>query len=156
MAKFPITISKVTTNQTRDDAGLGASKADYPDSKTITAKVSEEDKAQHTNKIDQTYVDYVTDIDPNLSNNIGFTRTTGINLLRDVNGKVQPVSFSNQNPDTESLSLSSTMSAMTGVGVSSFLHSLTLAKKTFKRQLFFTCRKLSSLSNRCRADRRRQ
>ncbi|MFP9213409.1 hypothetical protein, partial [Enterococcus faecalis] len=40
-AKFPITISKVTTNQTRDDAGLGASKADYPDSKTITAKVSE-------------------------------------------------------------------------------------------------------------------
>ncbi len=87
MAKFPITISKVTTNQTRDDAGLGASKADYPDSKTITAKVSEEDKAQHTNKIDQTYVDYVTDIDPNLSNNIGFTRTTGINLLRDVNGK---------------------------------------------------------------------
>ncbi|WP_277902659.1 hypothetical protein, partial [Enterococcus lactis] len=73
------------------DAGLGASKADYPDSKTITAKVSEEDKAQHTNKIDQTYVDYVTDIDPNLSNNIGFTRTTGINLLRDVNGKVQPV-----------------------------------------------------------------
>ena len=131
MAKFPITISKVTTNQTRDDAGLGASKADYPDSKTITAKVSEEDKAQHTNKIDQTYVDYVTDIDPNLSNNIGFTRTTGINLLRDVNGKVQPVSFSNQNPDTESLSLSSTMSAMTGVGVSSFPTQLDTSKENF-------------------------
>lgn len=131
MAKFPITISKVTTNQTRDDAGLGASKADYPDSKTITAKVSEEDKAQHTNKIDQTYVDYVTDIDPNLSNNIGFTRTTGINLLRDVNGKVQPVSFSNQNPDTESLSLSSTMSTMTGVGVSSFPTQLDTSKENF-------------------------
>ncbi len=131
MAKFPITISKVTTNQTRDDAGLGASKADYPDSKTITAKVSEENKAQHTNKIDQTYVDYVTDIDPNLSNNIGFTRTTGINLLRDVNGKVQPVSFSNQNPDTESLSLSSTMSAMTGVGVSSFPTQLDTSKENF-------------------------
>lgn len=131
MAKFPITISKVTTNQTRDDAGLGASKAEYPDSKTITAKVSEEDKAQHTNKIDQTYVDYVTDIDPNLSNNIGFTRTTGINLLRDVNGKVQPVSFSNQNPDAESLSLSSTMSAMTGVGVSSFPTQLDTSKENF-------------------------
>ncbi|MFP9184150.1 sulfate ABC transporter ATP-binding protein, partial [Enterococcus faecalis] len=109
----------------------GASKADYPDSKTITAKVSEEDKAQHTNKIDQTYVDYVTDIDPNLSNNIGFTRTTGINLLRDVNGKVQPVSFSNQNPDAESLSLSSTMSAMTGVGVSSFPTQLDTSKEHF-------------------------
>ena len=81
MAKFPITISKVTTNQTRDDAGLGASKADYPDSKRLLQKSAK--KIKHsTNKIDQTYVDYVTDIDPNLSNNIGFTRTTGINLLR--------------------------------------------------------------------------
>lgn len=54
-------------------SGLSRQQNDY-------CKVSEEDKAQHTNKIDQTYVDYVTDIDPNLSNNIGFTRTTGINL----------------------------------------------------------------------------
>ena len=30
MAKFPITISKVTTSQTNDSTGLGASKASYP------------------------------------------------------------------------------------------------------------------------------
>lgn len=131
MAKFPITISKVTTNRSTDSASLGTSKADYPNTKQVTAKISDEDKAQHTNKIDQSYVDYVKDIDPNLSNNIGFTRATGINMLRQVDGKVQPVSFSNQNPENESLSLSSTMSAMTGVGVSSFPTQLDNQKENF-------------------------
>ena len=131
MAKFPITISKVTTNRSTDSASLDTSKADYPNTKQVTAKISDEDKAQHTNKIDQSYVDYVKDIDPNLSNNIGFTRATGINMLRQVDGKVQPVSFSNQNPENESLSLSSTMSAMTGVGVSSFPTQLDNQKENF-------------------------
>ena len=76
-------------------------------------------------------MDYVTNIDSDLSNNIGFTRATGINMLRQVDGKVQPVSFSNQNPDSESLSLTSTMSAMTGVGVSTFPTQLDNQKENF-------------------------
>ncbi|WP_375152065.1 ABC transporter ATP-binding protein/permease [Enterococcus mundtii] len=131
MARFPITISKVTTSPPSESDGLSSNTAEYPDTKTVTAKISDEDRAQHTNNIDQEYVDYVTSIDPDLSNNIGFTRTTGINLLRDVDGKVQPVSFSNQNPDTESLSFSSAMSSMTGVGVSSFPTQLDDKKDNF-------------------------
>lgn len=131
MSKFPITISKVTTSQTNNSAALGASKADYPNKKTITAKTSNEDKAQHTNKIDQKYVDYVNDIDPDLSNNIGFTRSTGINLLREIDGKAQPVSFSNASPDNDALSFSSTMASMTGVGVSTFPTQLTADKGNF-------------------------
>ena len=131
MARFPITISRVTTSPPSESDGLSSNTADYPDTKTVTAKVSDEDRAQHTNNIDQEYVDYVTSIDPDLSNNIGFTRTTGINLLRDVDGKVQPVSFSNQNPDSESLSFSSAMSSMTGVGVSSFPTQLDDQKDNF-------------------------
>ncbi|MBO0482632.1 ABC transporter ATP-binding protein/permease [Candidatus Enterococcus courvalinii] len=131
MSKFPITISKVTTSQTNNSAALGASKADYPNKKTITAKTSDEDKAQHTNKIDQKYVDYVNDIDPDLSNNIGFTRSTGINLLREIDGKAQPVSFSNANPDNDALSFSSTMASMTGVGVSTFPTQLAADKGNF-------------------------
>ena len=100
MARFPITISRVTTSPPSESDGLSSNTAEYPDTKTVTAKISDEDRAQHTNNIDQEYVDYVTSIDPDLSNNIGFTRTTGINLLRDVDGEVQPVSFSNQNPDS--------------------------------------------------------
>ncbi|MBO0432758.1 ABC transporter ATP-binding protein/permease [Enterococcus sp. DIV0660C] len=131
MSKFPITISKVTTSQTNNSAALGASKADYPNKKTITAKTSDEDKAQHTNKIDQKYVDYVNDIDPDLSNNIGFTRSTGINLLREIDGKAQPVSFSNASPDNDALSFSSTMASMTGVGVSTFPTQLAADKGNF-------------------------
>ncbi|MBO0462446.1 ABC transporter ATP-binding protein/permease [Enterococcus sp. DIV1298c] len=131
MARFPITISRVTTSPPSGSDGLSSNTADYPDTKTVTAKVSDEDRAQHTNNIDQEYVDYVTNIDPNLSNNIGFTRTTGINLLRDIDGDVQPVSFSNQNPDSESLSFSSAMSSMTGVGVSSFPTQLDDQKDNF-------------------------
>lgn len=131
MARFPITISKVTTSPPSESDGLSSNTAEYPDTKTVTAKISDEDRAQHTNNIDQEYVDYVTSIDPDLSNNIGFTRTTGINLLRDVDGEVQPVSFSNQNPDSESLSFSSAMSSMTGVGVSSFPTQLDDQKDNF-------------------------
>lgn len=131
MARFPITISRVTTSPPSESDGLSSNTAEYPDTKTVTAKISDEDRAQHTNNIDQEYVDYVTSIDPDLSNNIGFTRTTGINLLRDVDGEVQPVSFSNQNPDSESLSFSSAMSSMTGVGVSSFPTQLDDQKNNF-------------------------
>ncbi|MDA9427726.1 putative ABC transporter, membrane protein subunit and ATP-binding protein [Enterococcus mundtii 1A] len=131
MARFPITISRVTTSPPSESDGLSSNTAEYPDTKTVTAKISDEDRAQHTNNIDQEYVDYVTSIDPDLSNNIGFTRTTGINLLRDVDGEVQPVSFSNQNPDSESLSFSSAMSSMTGVGVSSFPTKLDDQKDNF-------------------------
>lgn len=131
MARFPITISRVTTSPPSESDGLSSNTAEYPDTKTVTAKISDEDRAQHTNNIDQEYVDYVTSINPDLSNNIGFTRTTGINLLRDVDGEVQPVSFSNQNPDSESLSFSSAMSSMTGVGVSSFPTQLDDQKDNF-------------------------
>lgn len=120
LAQFPVTISQVATSQgSQTGTGLNADKAHFPDSDTVTAKTSDEDRAQHTNKIDQAYVDYVQKIDPALSNNIGFTRTTGLNLLRETDGTVKPVSFANTNSEN-GLSLMSSMSTMTGVGVSSF------------------------------------
>ncbi|MGM0123145.1 ABC transporter ATP-binding protein/permease [Enterococcus sp. AZ194] len=121
MAQFPITISQIAAEQelNQDDA-LGASKGTYPDESTVTAKLSTQDKAQHTNKIDQEYVDYIENIDPKLSNNIGFTRMVGMNLLREVDGKVQPVKFSNDSPDSAAGGMAAAMSSMTGIGVSSF------------------------------------
>lgn len=121
MSKFPITISQVATELTTDpNTSTTDSKDDFPTTKTVTAKISEQDRAQHTNKIDQSYVDYVKKIDPALSNNIGFSRTVGMNLLREIDGKVEPIQFSNVAPDSTSGSMASAMSSMTGVGVSSF------------------------------------
>ncbi|MFV0561190.1 MAG: ATP-binding cassette domain-containing protein [Enterococcus sp.] len=135
LSKFPITISQVATSTPSPDeasTALGSDDGDFPDTKTITAKLSDEDKAQHTNKISQEYVDYVKDIDPELSNNIGFTRTTGMNLLRKVDGKVEAVKFSNTDPDnSSSMSMSSAMSSMTGTNVSSFPTQLKAGKNNF-------------------------
>ncbi|MDT2702584.1 ABC transporter ATP-binding protein/permease [Enterococcus dongliensis] len=123
MAKYPITIAKTTTDQTANqNQALGSDKAAKTSQKNknkIVAKISDEDKAQHTNKIDQEYVDYINDINPELSNNIGFTRVVGMNLLRDINGEIKPVKLSNEASDG-SLSMMSAMSSMTGMGVSSF------------------------------------
>lgn len=121
LSQFPITISQVAAEQEMNqNNALGASKGTYPKEKTVTAKLSTQDKAQHTNKIDQAYIDYVENIDPKLSNNIGFTRIVGMNLLREVDGTVQPVKFSNDSPDSASSAMTSAMASMTGIGVSSF------------------------------------
>lgn len=121
LAKFPITISKITTEEDRQTMTGDSSQADFPKEKTITAKTSAADQAQHINKLDQSYVDYINDIDPELSNNIGYTRLVNLNLMREVDGKAQNVKLSNDSPDNpDTGSMMSMMSSVTGVGVSSF------------------------------------
>ncbi len=132
MAKFPITISQVATDRSgRQEDALGSDDGSYPNTDTVTAKISDQDRAQHTNKIDQEYVDYIENIDPNLSNNIGFTRLVGMNLLRDVNGNVEPVKLSNDASDSASAGMTNAMANMTGVGVSSFPKQLSEGSSSF-------------------------
>ncbi|MGX7023814.1 ABC transporter ATP-binding protein/permease [Vagococcus hydrophili] len=120
LSKFPITISKVTTDQSKNPKdALGSDKGSFSKTKEVTLKTSDSDKAQHTNNINQDYVDYIKKIDPKLSNSIGYTRLVHMNLLRDVDGEVKPVSFSND-ANKSGGSMSSAMASMTGVGVSSF------------------------------------
>lgn len=121
LAKFPITITKVTTDNDPEGLASTTAKATFPSEKTLTAKTSDADKAQHTNQLDEKYVAYINDIDPELSNNIGYTRLVNLNLMREVDGKVQQVTLSNNAPEnSETGSMMSMMSSMTGVGVSSF------------------------------------
>lgn len=121
LAKFPITISKITTEEDREAMMQDSPKAEFPKDKAITAETSAADQAQHVNKLDQAYVDYINDIDPGLSNNIGYTRLVNLNLMREVAGKPQSVAISNDSPDNpEGGSMMSMMSSVTGVGVSSF------------------------------------
>ena len=87
----------------------------------MTAKLSDADRATHINNIDQDFLDYLNKIDPELSNNIGYTRSTSLNLLRKVDDKVEQVSFSNASADNEQTNaMMSAMSASTGIGVSTF------------------------------------
>ncbi|MFW8051914.1 ATP-binding cassette domain-containing protein [Vagococcus fluvialis] len=134
ISKFPITISKVTTDQTANPQhSLGSEKGTFSKEKTVTAKTSEEDKMQHINKIDQDYVDYLKKMDTELETSLGYTRAVNMNLLRQVDGKVEPVSFSNA-ADSNNPSMSAAMSSMTGIGVSSFPTSSSSNEKDFLKE----------------------
>jgi len=47
----------------------------------------------HTNVFTDAYMNYVNKIDPTICSNVGYTRIVGMNMLRDVNGTVTPVSL---------------------------------------------------------------
>ncbi|WP_125582606.1 ABC transporter ATP-binding protein/permease [Levilactobacillus cerevisiae] len=114
LAQFPVTISQTATSTTAqsNDSVKANNK------KSVTAKVSQQDKATHTNKLTKSYLNYVKNLDPKLSKNVTYTYSTGMNLLRQVNGKTKTVSFSNVDSSSSSGSsaMQSAMSASTGVG----------------------------------------
>ncbi|GBD80685.1 putative ABC transporter ATP-binding/permease protein [Tetragenococcus halophilus subsp. halophilus] len=122
LAQFPVTISRETTEQDPENfEDQRSSEGTFPEDKEVTAKISEEDRSQRTNKIDQDFIDYVDDIDPALSNNIGYTRLANMNLLREVDDEPEVVKFSNGAEDeSQAESMMSMMAAQTGIGVSSF------------------------------------
>ncbi len=121
LAQFPITISQVTADQDPELYENRDFKGTFPDTKEVTAKINDADRAQHTNKIDDAYVDYIENIDPKLSNNIGFSRLANMNLLREVDNEVTSVKFSNDTAEgSETGSMMAMMAAQTGVGVSAF------------------------------------
>ncbi|MCD5002978.1 ABC transporter ATP-binding protein/permease [Enterococcus saccharolyticus] len=132
LSQFPITISQVTTEQDPENFENRSTKGTFPNTKEVTAKISDADRAQHTNKIDEDYLNYIQDIDPELSNNIGYTRLVNMNLLREVDGKPQMVKFSNDSEESSQAgSMMSMMAAQTGVGVSSFPQQLDKEKGNF-------------------------
>lgn len=120
LAQYPVTISQTASSQNGADNG-GQKKEHFSNEKAVVAETSEADKAQHTNKISQKYVDYVKKLNPKYGKNIGYTYTTGMNLLRNVNGKVKPVQLSNQDQKkANGVDVSSMMASSVGVGVSSY------------------------------------
>lgn len=120
LAQFPITISSVTTDRSSIEDNEEEEVEEYPDTETVTVEQSDQEQIQHINNIDEEYVDYIENIDPELSNNVGFTRSIGMNLLREVDGEVEPVSFSNAGSNDSSSAITSALSTSTGIGVSTF------------------------------------
>lgn len=132
LAQFPITISQITADQDPELYENRDLKGTFPDTKEVTAKINEADRAQHTNKIDEDYITYLEDIDPELSNNIGYTRLATMNLFREINGDPTEVQFSNDTAEgSETGSMMTMMANQTGVGVSSFPQQLDDSKGNY-------------------------
>ena len=112
LAQFPITISQVASKQTAPSN----KEVKKSNSKQVTAKLSQQEKATHTNKLSKNYLKYVSDLDPDLSKDITYTYSTGMNLLSKDNGKVKTAQFSNTNSSNAVSGMSSAMASSTGIG----------------------------------------
>jgi len=100
LSTMPVTISQVSTDPSAMANNNSKDKASK--SNQVKAEKSDQEKAQHTNKITNKYLDYLNKMPKKDAKNIAVSYGTGMNLLRQVNGKYKPVTFSNTNPDTAS------------------------------------------------------
>lgn len=133
LAQFPITISQLAQDTSTENlASLEDTEDLYPDNQEVIMQEDPRDALQHINRIDQEYIDYIENIDPELSNHINYSRSTKLNLMREVEGEPQLVQFSNVNQENQAIGdMRSMASSMTGVGVSTFPHNLDDGDNTF-------------------------
>lgn len=113
MASMPITISQVGSDPS---AMTGTQTKKFSKASTITAEKSTADKAQHINKLSKTYLNYIKKAPKKDAKNIAITYGTDLNLIRKVDDKYQTVTFSNSNPDSQTIDAQAMMSSATGVG----------------------------------------
>jgi len=112
LAQFPVTISQVASKQTAPSN----KEVKKSNSKQITAKLSQQEKATHTNKLSKNYLKYVKNLDPDLSKDITYTYSTGMNLLTKDGDKVKTAQFSNTNSSNAVSGMSTAMASSTGIG----------------------------------------
>lgn len=135
LAKYPVSITQTATDMMSVET-LKESDKNVKNHGYITAQKDQNQQATHTNKITQKYIDYIKKINPNYANNISYQRATNLNLLSQVNGKIQRVQFSNVDQNaSQSISAmrSQAMSSM-GIGSSVFPTTLDKSKGNFLKQ----------------------
>jgi putative ABC transport system permease protein len=94
LSEFPITISQEPTMSSNVNQ---KPEQDYVNTNEVKLYDPLEGSSVHTNVFTDEYLQYIKNIDPELLSSIGYTRTTGMNLLREANGKYFPISSSNKN-----------------------------------------------------------
>ncbi|KRM23635.1 ABC transporter ATP-binding protein/permease [Latilactobacillus graminis] len=115
MASMPITISTVASDTSGAQSALSASKG-FSKHHYVEADTSQAEKAQHINQLDNNYLKYVKNISQKDAQNIAITYGTGMNLIKENDGKWGTVKFSNVNPDSQTMDTMGMMSSVTGVG----------------------------------------
>ena len=130
MAEFPIIISQNAANLNAEnlkslhnemESQLRGT-AEYAVSDEVYLYDPSETTIVHTNIFTKEYIDYLNKIDPEICSSIGYTRIVAMNLLRDVNGTITPVSFSNMMSMGGGVGSGglANMTSMDGAGMSSY------------------------------------
>jgi putative ABC transport system permease protein len=100
LAEFPIYIAnqtiandKNTTEQQQESLNILTGKKEFADTDEVELYDSEKNSILHKNNISDEFVKYVNNIDPAICGSIGYSYITGMNLLRNVDGKKQPATI---------------------------------------------------------------
>ncbi len=134
MSEFPIIISQTSMQLNAEnisslqdkikDKMLGTE--EFADSDKVFLYDSTKTTIAHKNKITDEYMEYLNQIDPEISSSIGYTRIVGMNMLRKLDGTVMPVSITNimasmgTGMDISSMSNMVNIASMDEIGLSSY------------------------------------
>ncbi|WP_315114081.1 ATP-binding cassette domain-containing protein [Clostridium intestinale] len=125
LSEFPIIVSQTAMNtdeesleKMRGEMNKKDSSISIEDSKEVKLYDPKEGALTHTNIITEDYVDYVKAIDPKILNSIGYTRMTGMNILREKSGITSPVSLAIGINNSDNQGIGAGMGG--GVGLSSY------------------------------------
>lgn len=108
LSQMPITISQMAMEideekmqEMHDEMHSSMTgKIEFADTDEIFLYDSVEDTMLHKNLFTQDFIDYVENVDPTYCRSIGYTRITGMNLLRKTENGIAPISFTAANANT--------------------------------------------------------
>lgn len=139
MSQFPVMISQQASQLNAEN--IKTIQDSMKSRMTGTAKFAKSDKVflydsskseiVHINTFTKKYIDYLENISPKICSYIGYARTVNMNLLRNVDGKVKSVSFSNVMAALSSGRRTSEITSMDGFGMSSYPMSLKEGEKSY-------------------------
>lgn len=105
MTEYPIIISKQTEQvdtevyreRSREMMDQIKGEVTFVDSDEVYLYSMDDRFSMHSNQLSEEYLDYLEAIDPAIGKSIGYTRTVGLNLIREKDGEVLPVSSNDLN-----------------------------------------------------------
>lgn len=129
MAEFPIFISQVASEVDAESISSMQSEmqdrlwgtSEYVDSNEVYLYDPSETTMIHQNKLTDEFIDYLNNIDPSICTSIGYTRIVSMNLIRNTENGVIPVTLPSMADTSQN---SSNMTSTSGLGLSSYPESL--------------------------------
>ncbi len=132
LSEFPIIVSRQSMNMDAEQMAEMSEKMQerfsdkkkFADTDSVLLYSAEEETTLHQNNLTDDYLDYIKDIDPNICSSIGYTKITGMNLLRKVDGKAKPVSFTVGMSGANDPQKMGNMTSMSSVGLTTYPNNL--------------------------------
>jgi len=128
LSEFPIIISQSAMNvdadtiQDMQEEMSVLYERRFTDEEQIYLYDPFETTIMHTNMFTEDFLDYLEQVDPDIVNSLGYTRMVGMNLVRQVDGEYNSVSFSSV--DAAGMDMSAMAGGMSGMGLSSYPETL--------------------------------